>query len=319
MRHITTATGKRKENERTVSCLILPCAWLCRGRHVLMINYRGRTNVNRPHNRFRVWLLGAAIAAALSAAAQESTQPYKPVVGQPGKDAVWVPTSNAMVEKMLDIAKVTPADFVMDLGSGDGRTIIAAAKRGAHALGVEYNGDLVEFSKRAAAQAGVADKASFVQGDMYAADISKATVLALFLLPSNLEKLAPKFLDLPPGSRIVANTFWIHEWAPDETQTLEKDCDSWCTALLVIIPAKVEGTWRLPQGELTLTQKYQMVSGTLTSGNAPPVDVKGRLRGDQITMTVGDADYVGRVNGDSMSGAIKGNSRSGSWTATRTQ
>jgi precorrin-6B methylase 2 len=131
------------------------------------------------------------------------------MVGQPGKDAVWVPTSEAMVEKMLDHAKLVPEDFVMDLGSGDGRMIIAAARRGARGLGVEYNADMVELARRQAAAAGVLDKALFVQGDMYEADISKATLLALFLLPTNIERLVPKFLELPAGTRIVANTYWV--------------------------------------------------------------------------------------------------------------
>jgi precorrin-6B methylase 2 len=280
-----------------------------------------RMNVNTVRGGLQVWLVVAALLAAGDrqwAQAPASQEPYKPTVGQAGKDAVWVPTSEAMVAKMLDMAKLTPKDFVIDLGSGDGRTIIAAGKRGIRGLGVEYNNDLVELSKRRAAEAGVADKASFAQGDMYAADISKATVLALFLLPSNLEKLAPKFLDLPPGSRIVVNTFWIADWVADDTETLEKDCDSWCTAQLIIVPAKVQGTWRLPQGELTLTQKYQMVSGTLTGGG-PPAEVKGRLRGAQITMTVGAVEYSGRVNGDSMTGTFKSGSGTANWSATRSR
>jgi hypothetical protein len=245
-----------------------------------------------------------------------SQQPYKPTVGQPGKDAVWVPTSMAMVEKMLDMAKVTPQDLVMDLGSGDGRTIIAAAKRGARGLGVEYNNDLVELSKRTATAEGVASKASFMQADMYAVDISKATVLALFLLPSNLLKLEPKFLDLKPGSRIVANTFWIPDWAPDETYTMQDDCDSWCTIQLFIIPAKVQGTWQLAGGVLSLTQTYQVLSGTLTS-NGSVMPVKGRLRGDEITFTAGAMQYKGRVAGNSMRGTIKSGSRNVNWSATK--
>ena len=175
-----------------------------------------------------------------------------------------MPTSQAMVEKMLDHAKVTPQDFVMDLGSGDGRTIIAAAKRGARGLGVEFNPDLVEYSKRQAAAQGVGDKAMFAQGDMYQADISKATVLALFLLPTNIEKLVPKFLELPAGTRIVVNTFWVSDWAPDDTLKLTEGCENWCTSHLFIIPARVEGKWQLPDGVISLTQRYQMVEGTYT-------------------------------------------------------
>jgi len=251
-----------------------------------------------------------------AALAQTAGTPYEPSVGQEGKDVVWVPTPPATVEKMLDMAQVTPQDFVMDLGSGDGRNVIAAAKRGARALGVEYNPDLVELSKRLAEMEGVADKASFVQGDMYEADISKATVLALFLLTENLNRLAPKFLELKPGSRIVLNGFGIEGWTPDETSQATGECGSWCTTHLFLVPAKVAGIWRLPEGELRLEQKFQMVSGTLTSdGRSTPI-TNGRLRGDQLTFTAGSAQYAGRVNGDAIRGDMKGGA-TGVWAATR--
>jgi precorrin-6B methylase 2 len=174
-----------------------------------------------------------AASTVVQAAAQ---QDFKPVSGQQGKDVVWVPTSPALVEKMLDLAKVTADDFVIDLGSGDGRMVIAAAKRGARALGVEYNPKMIELSRQLAKEAGVADRATFVEGDMYEADISKATVLALFLLPENLRRLEPKFRALPTGTRIVVNTFGIPEWKPDATEELREDCVSWCTAMLYRIP-----------------------------------------------------------------------------------
>jgi hypothetical protein len=269
----------------------------------------------------RRFVLTPIVLAILSTGARAQTptqkEPYKPTVGQEGKDAVWVPTSDAMVEKMLDHAKVTPKDFVMDLGSGDGRMIIAAARRGARGLGVEYNPDLVEFAKRRAAEAGVGDKAMFAQGDMYKADISKATVLSLFLLPSNLEKLAPKFLDLPAGTRIVANSFWVPDWAPDDTLTLTEGCDNWCTSHLMIIPAKVQGSWRLQDGVLSLKQHYQMLEGTYspTSGASRPV--KGRLRGNAITLTLGQAAYEGQVNGKTLQAAAKGAATPSRIAATR--
>jgi len=237
----------------------------------------------------------AVITTTAAPGAQSAQKPYEPVVGQVGKDAVWVPTGAAMVEKMLDHAKVTPQDFVIDLGSGDGRTIIAAAKRGARGLGVEFNADLVEYSRKQAAAAGVGDKASFEQGDMYAADISKATVLVLFLLPSNIEKLVPKFLELPPGTRIVANTFWAPGWTPDDTQTLTENCENWCTSHLFIIPAKVAGRWRVGNGVVELTQKFQMVEGSLVGANGMKTQVTGRLRGSAITLTVGQTEYTGQV------------------------
>ncbi len=257
------------------------------------------------------------VSVAAGAAFAQTDKPYEPVVGQEGKDVVWVPTPDATVQKMLDMAKVTPQDFVMDLGSGDGRNVIAAAKRGARALGVEYNPDMVELSRRKAANEGVSDKAQFVQGDMYEADISKANVLALFLLTENLNRLAPKFLELKPGSRIVLNGFGIDGWSPDETSRADGECGSWCTTHLFIVPAKVAGTWRLQQGELNLDQKFQVLSGTLTSeGRSTPV--KGRVLGEQITFTAGNTEYTGRVSGESMNGSVKGGA-SGSWAATRTR
>lgn len=254
--------------------------------------------------------------ASGAARAQAVDKPYEPIVGQEGKDVVWVPTPQVLVEKMLDMARVTPQDFVIDLGSGDGRNIIAAAKRGARGLGVEYNPDMVDLSNRLADKEGVADKVAFVQGDMYEADISQATVLALFLLPENLRKLTPKFLDLQPGTRIVANHFGIEGWDADETGKADGDCGSWCTSLLYIVPAKVAGTWRLPNGELRLEQKFQILTGTLSSGGARTPLTNGRLRGNQISFMVGGASYAGHVNGDKMSGEMKG-SATGAWNAVK--
>jgi len=254
--------------------------------------------------------------AASAVPAQEIRNPYEPISGQSGKDVVWVPTPPVLVEKMLDMARGTPRDYVMDLGSGDGRNVIAAAKRGAHALGVEYNPDMVELSRRIAAKEAVADKAMFVQGDMFEADISQATVLALFLLTENLNRLVPKFLDLSPGSRIVVNGFEIDDWKADEIGRADGECESWCTAYLYIVPARVAGTWRLPNGHLALEQKFQELTGTLSSGGTRAPILNGRLHGNLISFTVGGADYVGRVNGDTMSGDLKG-SATGDWRAVR--
>jgi len=169
-------------------------------------------------------------------AAQPSQEPDEPYVGQPGKDVIWVPTPPALVEKMLDMAKVTAKDFVIDLGSGDGRNVIAAAKRGARALGIEYDANLVQVSRRRAAAAGVADRAKFVEGDMFEADISQATVLALFLLPDNLSQLKPKFEALRAGTRIVTNGYQITGWEPTDVGLAGGDCMPWCTAYLYVVP-----------------------------------------------------------------------------------
>jgi SAM-dependent methyltransferase len=238
---------------------------------------------------------------------------YEPSVGQPGKDVVWVPTPPVLVEKMLDMAKVTPQDFVMDLGSGDGRNIIAAAKRGARGIGVEFNPDMVALSRRAAEQAGVADRATFVEADMFEADISKASVLALFLLTDNLRRLLPKFFDMKPGSRIVINTFTIPDWEPDAKETIGGDCMSWCTSLLWIVPAKVEGTWKMSSGNLVMQQKFQIVSGTLTLNGQQHKVENGRLRGDELSFTANGVGYTGQVNGN----VIEGQTATGSWRATR--
>ena len=263
--------------------------------------------------------LFSLIGADYAHAQEKPQEPFVPRSGQPGKDVVWVPSPPEMVNKMLEVAKVTPADYVIDLGSGDGRNVIAAAKIGARALGVEFNPDMVALSQKLAKEAGVADKAQFVQGDMYEADISKATVMALFLLPVNLNKLAPKFLDLTPGSRIVANTFGIDGWEPDFRTSLPQgsECESWCDVLLWIVPAKVHGTWTWPNGRLQLTQEYQTVQGTATINNATQTLTKGRMNGEEITFIAGGETYQGKVKGNRIEGTITTSNGPVAWTAVR--
>jgi precorrin-6B methylase 2 len=263
--------------------------------------------------RFLALSLVLTVLAAADAGAQTPT--YEPTPGQAGKDVVWVPTPQELVEKMLDMAKVTPQDIVIDLGSGDGRNVIAAAKRGARAYGFEFNPEMVALSRRKAQEAGVADRATFIEGDMYEADISKATVLALFLLPSNLDKLAPKFLSLRPGTRMVNNTFQVTGWEADASETVEGSCTSWCTSHLNIVPARAAGAWRLGTGDLTLTQEFQKVSGTL--GTTPIAE--GRLSGEQISFKVGDTQYTGKVSGDRMEGTATTSGKTQSWTATKSK
>jgi precorrin-6B methylase 2 len=257
----------------------------------------------------------AALALAVPPASgqtQAPAKPFEPTVGQAGKDVVWVPTPQVLVEKMLDLAKITPQDLHYDLGSGDGRTVITAAKRGARSFGIEYNPDMVELSRRNAAAAKVsADRATFVQADLFETDFSKANVVTLFLLPSINMKLRDKILAMAPGTRIVANTFTMEDWQADQTETVSGDCVSWCTALLWIVPAKAEGTWQLGNETLVLTQTFQMLEGTL--GGRAITDAK--MTGSEIAFTVGGgARYTGRVDGNAMKGTI---STGGSFTATR--
>jgi hypothetical protein len=269
------------------------------------------------HRVLRTVLVLCLLVTAVPAFAQTTQQPkpFQPQVGQGGKDVVWVPTPQTLVDKMLDMAKVTSADFVMDLGSGDGRTVITAAKRGARAVGIEYNPDMVELSKQNAAKEGVSERAEFVKADLFETDLSRATVITMFLLPDINLKLRPKILDLKPGTRIVSNTFTMEAWTADEVATVGEGCTSWCTALFWIVPAKVAGTWTTPGGELTLSQEFQMVSGTMRQGTATVPVSEGRLRGDEITFAVAGVVFKGKVNGDTMQGT---NDKGASWTATRT-
>ena len=267
-----------------------------------------------------VLALGLSLAAAAVFAQAQPQTEFKPQVGQAGKDVVWVPTSQALVDKMLDMAKLTPNDYLMDLGSGDGRTVITAAKRGARATGIEYNPNMVELSKRNAAAAGVSDRAHFVRADLFQTDLSQATVITMFLLPSINQKLRPKILDLKPGTRIVSNSFTMGEWQDDETATVDstQGCTTYCTAHLWIVPAKAQGTWKLPQGDLTLKQDFQMLSGTLASGGRNIAIANGRLHGDQISFSAGGAQYSGRVTGGLMEGTVKANGGTTKFQANRT-
>jgi precorrin-6B methylase 2 len=253
-----------------------------------------------------------AVASLAAPAAAQTAKPFEPTVGQAGKDVVWVPTPQPLVEKMLDLAKIGPQDLHYDLGSGDGRTVITAAKRGARSFGIEYNPDMVELSRRNAAAAKVSpDRATFVQADLFETDFSKANVVTLFLLPSINMKLRDKILAMAPGTRIVANTFTMEDWEADQTETVTGDCVSWCTALLWIVPAKADGAWQLGSEPLVLTQSFQKLEGTL--GGKPITDAK--MTGDEIAFTVGGgARYTGKVTGNSMTGTI---SSGGTFTATK--
>ncbi len=260
----------------------------------------------------------ALFAAAGSAQDKPSAQEFQPEVGQSGKDVVWVPTPQALVNRMLDLGKLTARDYHIDLGSGDGRTVITAAKRGATSLGIEYNPDMVALSQRAAAKEGVTARATFRRADLFDTDLSKATLITLFLLPDINLKLRPKILDLKPGTRVVSNSFTMGEWEHDNSvQASDSEgCQSYCTAYLWIVPAKVDGAWKLPDGELTFKQSFQMITGTLKAGGRETA-VKGRLNGDRITFKAGNAQYTGRVSDDAIKGTVKSGAGASEWSAAR--
>ena len=251
----------------------------------------------------RVLAVLLALSSALALAQpQKAPAAYAPSEGQEGKDVVWVPTPQALVDRMLDMARVTPRDFVMDLGSGDGRTVITAAKRGARAVGIEYNPDMVALSQNNARKEGVSQRATFMQADLFETDFSRATVITMFLLPEINLKLRPKILQLKPGTRVVSNTFTMEKWQADQTATLKDDegCTaSWCTALLWIVPARVAGSYTIPEGQLALRQEFQMLSGTLRTANGPE-SVAGRVRGEEVSFKAGGKEYRGRMNGKAL-------------------
>ena len=265
----------------------------------------------------------SSFAAALTlqlALAQpaESEKPFEPTVGQQGKDVVWVPTPQALVDKMLDMVKLTPGDIHYDLGSGDGRTVITAAKRGATAIGVEFNPKMVELSRANAVKEGVADKATFIQGDIFQTDFSKATVITLFLLPDLNVRLRPTILDMKPGTRVVSNSFSMGDWQPDERAEVTENCKGYCRALFWIVPAKVDGSWTIDRGPasgaLTLKQEFQTFTGTIANGNVITPITDGRLKGDEITFTAAGVEYAGKVDGDTIAGTTKSGE---TWQARR--
>ena len=266
---------------------------------------------------------GVVAVAAWSGLHAQQAQPqhgddkYQPRVGQTGKDVVWVPTPQALVDRMLDMAQAKPGDYVIDLGSGDGRTVITAAKRGMKAHGIEYNPEMVELAKRNAAKEGVGDKTSFVKADIFESDFSQATVLTLFLLTDLNIKLRPIILKMKPGTRVVSNSFGMGDWTPDEVANVTEGCSSFCRANFWIVPADVNGSWKVGDSELAIEQKYQKFTGKLTTGNVVAPITDGKLKGDEITFTAAGAKYTGTVTGSTMQGTRTGGPGDGKWAATR--
>jgi precorrin-6B methylase 2 len=259
------------------------------------------------------------LSGNLSAQQVDHNSGFVPEVGQKGKDVVWVPSPPELISAMLSLAKVTPDDYVFDLGSGDGRVVISAAKLGAHAIGIEYNHDLLELSVRNAEKERVSRKTEFIEGDLFKCDLLKATVIFLFLLPDINKKLMPKLLDLKPGTRVVSNTFTMDNWIPDKEIITEDNANGWNTAYLWIVPAKANGEWKIGNDILTLKQSYQVVHGWLTSdGITFPVS-EGKLNGSSITFRVDKYLYTGQINGENMIGTRTKEDYFGNWKAQKMQ
>ena len=272
-------------------------------------------------------LVSLAGAPAFAQQAPAESKDYAPQVGQAGKDVVWVPTPEALVERMLKMAGVTKNDYVIDLGSGDGRTVIMAAQKfGARAMGIEYNPDMVALSIKNAEKAGVGDKVKFVKADLFETDFSQATVITMYLLPGINIKLRPKILDMRPGTRVVSHAFNMEDWQPDQVATVEgRDAYLW------IVPAKVAGRWKVnvPAGsgeeiwDVTLNQEFQKISGKAQLGGRSYDLAEAQLRGANVRFTFVDGngtkrDFSGRARGDRMEGTTQtqGGTQA-KWNATR--
>ncbi len=263
----------------------------------------------------------AALLIACGAAAQQ--QKFEPQVGQAGKDVIWVPTPDDVVERMLTMAQVTPGDFVMDLGAGDGKIAIAAARKfGARSLGIEYNPDMVKLAQDNAQRAGVAEKASFRRADIFATDFSQATVITLYLLPALNMKLRPQILSMRPGTRVASHSFNMEDWEADEISSLDGR-----RAYFWVVPANVMGTWNLELNhqriEMTLEQTFQKITGSVSLGPAQGGLREARLRGANIAFAYVDAaglrrDLTGRVNGSRMEGSFRDEKgQEGRWSAAK--
>lgn len=266
----------------------------------------------------------AALAALLSGPALAQTKDYQPQVGQQGKDVIWVPTPDDIVNRMLTMAQATSADYVVDLGAGDGKIAIAAAKRfGAKSLGIEYNPDMAKHAQGNVEKAGVTDKARIQQGDIFATDFRSATVVTMYLLPALNLKLRPTILAMKPGTRIVSHSFTMDDWEPDETSSMDgRRMFFWR------VPATVQGGWKVSIAggdtlDVNLEQKFQKVEGTVTLGTIQGGLREARLSGANISFAIVDASgvsrtFTGSVNGASMEGTLRAdNGTEGRWSATK--
>lgn len=267
------------------------------------------------------WLACAALQmTAMAQTREDCERDFKPQSGQPGKDVVWVPTNDALVVRMLEMAKVKSADLVYDLGAGDGKIAIAAAQRfGARAVGVEYDADMAKFAQCLAKASGVADRARIVQGDIFETNFSAATVVTLYLLPELNLRLRPTLLDMKPGTRVVSHSFLMDDWDPDERSMTEDG-----HAYLWIVPAKVDGAWTFTRTDgredrlvVQLEQKFQELSGTAAG---EPL-TNARVTGEQVTLAFNERGAVtqltGRVNGDRIEARVKRGGKTATYIGTR--
>ena len=262
-----------------------------------------------------VALAGLLTAATVSVDAKdrrECDRDYKPQVGQSGKDVVWVPTPDEVVQRMLRMAKVTAQDTVYDLGAGDGKIAIAAGKIGATSVGIEYNPDMAKLAQCYVQAENLAGKTRIIQGDVFKEDFSKASVVTMYLLPELNLRLRPTILNMKPGTRVTSHQFTMGDWEPDETAEVD-----YRTAYLWIVPAKVEGAWTLreqgsnAQYAVNLSQKYQKITGDVAAGSAKQPLVGATVRGEEVRFAFNDDKGVTRT----LTGTVRGNELTGTLKA----
>jgi hypothetical protein len=263
-------------------------------------------------------IVAATSFLALSTATEARTRAecerdYRPQVGQAGKDVVWVPTPDELVDRMLTMAKVTAKDYVVDLGAGDGKIAIAAGKKfGATAMGIEYNPDMAKLAQCFVQAEGVGDKVKIIQGDIFKEDFSKATVVTMYLLPELNLRLRPTILAMKPGTRVTSHQFNMAEWEPDEKAEID-----YRTAYLWIVPAKVEGNWNFREDggktgfSVEMKQQFQRINGEARMGTNKNPLVGASLRGEEIKFAFNDdkgqtRTLTGTVRGNEITGTLRG-------------
>ena len=272
------------------------------------------------------FLLYVLLTCWLNLALASTTTPsaeYKPQVGQEGKDVIWVPTPEGLIDKMLAAAKVNDKDTLFDLGAGDGIIAITAARQyGAKSVGIEYNPEMAQFARRKVAEAGMTDKVKIITGDIFQEDFSAATVVTLYLMPHLNLKLRPILLKMKPGTRVVSNTFTMGEWEPDETVF-----DQHWKGYFWVVPAQIEGAWVMTGMEggplrLNISQSFQNIGGTLTRGGQTLTLLGAKLRGDEVKFQFVTPDrkvhaFSGRLEGRRLTGTVVADYSSTSVEMTR--
>ncbi len=282
--------------------------------------------------RFSAALAAARISAVLAALALSASShaqdkkggAYEPQVGQAGKDVIWVPTPDEVVDRMLRMAQVTPNDYVIDLGAGNGKIAIAAAKNfGARSLGIEYNPDMAKHAQGNVEKAGVANRARVVQGDIFQSDFTQATVITMYLLPALNLKLRPQILNMKPGTRVVSHSFTMDDWEADEISSYDGR-----RAYFWLVPANVMGTWALDAGgtklDVSLEQRFQKLEGQVSLAAQMQAGLRdARVAGFRIGFAYVDntgvrRDFTGTVSGNRMEGSFRAdNGTEGRWSAAK--